>query len=444
MRSGSSDPTVTPRHTTTQRRLLTVFAGIGVTALTGVAFVLSYDDLRALALAGRAATRYAPAYPIMFDALIVVTILSLLVARNARWWSRWTRWLLLLILLNGAAAASVQRAVRGYDSLPDQALVAGVAAAPHVMLVIAVWLWLAMFRQARSALARRGAPRLGPVAKVAEELPGHAAYEDGDLVPGMREAPAPVAHREPEPVRPTESVAFEDTEPSVRILSTVAGPPGAHPAFPPQYSQPAHPPPLYRQPTYSDHTGYAESSEAPAEPDRINSDHDALDPEPPTVTVLPNPPSEARPIVRAATTRPDIVMPDALDSAEDDVDDPVIERAEDPDAGDGEPTGGTMSPRLPEPPAEDPPGDDPDTAHETTDRETAEEAPEASPDRAFGDIDISVDPSGDNADYDVERWSVTAAQDTQRWADDAAENLSDDEDEPRFTADPSPDVEWPP
>jgi uncharacterized protein DUF2637 len=422
MRSGSSDPTVAPRHTTTQRRLLMVLASFGVAGLTGVAFVLSYDDLRALALAGRAATRHAPAYPIMYDGLIVVTILSLLVARNARWWSRWTRWLLLLALLTGAAAAGIQRAVRGYDSLPDQALVAGVAATPHVVLVIAVWLWLAMFRQARSALARRAAaPRLGPVAKVAEELPAHTAYENADLVPGMREAPAPAMHREPEPPRPTEPVspvspvAFADTEPSVRILTD--GPPGAHPAFPPRYSRPAHPPPLYPQPTFAETSTSGQA--------HTDSDHDTLEPEP-HAPAPPNPPSEAssepssepRPTVRAATTRPDIVMPDALDSAEDDVDDPVIERAEDPDAGDGEPATGGALPHRPEPPADDdaPSGTaakDPDDSGSTPD-----------------------DKADDEADYDLERWSVTTPHDARRWSEDAADDLSDD----GYT----PDVEGPP
>ncbi|GAA2083446.1 DUF2637 domain-containing protein [Actinomadura alba] len=155
MPSGSSVPPEVPRYTTLQRRLLTLSAGAGVAVLAGVLFALSYDDLRALALAGRAARRFASAYPVMYDALVVVTILSLVVARHARWWSRWSRWLLLLVLVGGAAAASVQRAMNGYDELPDDALVAGVAAAPHVMLVIAVMLWITMFRQARAALARR-------------------------------------------------------------------------------------------------------------------------------------------------------------------------------------------------------------------------------------------------------------------------------------------------
>src|SRR5258708_7179871 len=146
-------PSGAPRYTKTQRRLLTVSAGLGVAALAGVAFVVTYGDLRALVVEGHAPRRFAPAYPVMFDALITVTILALVMARNTRWWIRWPRWLLLLVLLAGAGAASVQRATKGYGTLPHEALKAGTAVAPHVMLLLVIWLWLAMFKQARQAAA---------------------------------------------------------------------------------------------------------------------------------------------------------------------------------------------------------------------------------------------------------------------------------------------------
>jgi hypothetical protein len=201
MPSGSSGPPGVPRYTTLQRRLLTLSAGVGVAVLAGVLFVLSYDDLRALALAGRAARRFASAYPVMYDALVVVTILSLVVARHARWWSRWSRWLLLLVLAGGAAAASVQRAMNGYDTLPDQTLVAGVAAAPHAMLVIAVMLWITMFRQARASLVRRTGGRRSAASapKAEEEAEGEAgtgtwpATEAGAGVDAASEAASELA-----------------------------------------------------------------------------------------------------------------------------------------------------------------------------------------------------------------------------------------------------------
>jgi hypothetical protein len=154
---------------------MTAAAGLGIAALAGLAFVLSYDDLRVLALAGGAARGYAPFYPIMIDTLVVVTILSLVVARRTRWWARGVRWLLLLVLLAGAAAASTQRALHGYDPLPDQTLSAGVAITPWALLLIAVWLWLSMFRQARVALAAR--PAQAPAAK---EPKAPEAPKEGD------------------------------------------------------------------------------------------------------------------------------------------------------------------------------------------------------------------------------------------------------------------------
>ncbi|MWA06980.1 hypothetical protein F8568_042910 [Actinomadura sp. LD22] len=156
-----SDPTRPggPRYSPAQRRLLTATAGLVVVALAAGAYVLTYPVLRELALAGRASRRWAPAYPVMADALTAMTILALVVARNARWWSRALRWTLLLLLLAGAAAAAVQRAVWGFGSLPRDAVRAGVAVAPHVMLVIAVWLWLTMIKQIRVSRPAAGEPQ---------------------------------------------------------------------------------------------------------------------------------------------------------------------------------------------------------------------------------------------------------------------------------------------
>ncbi|MEV0403457.1 DUF2637 domain-containing protein [Actinoallomurus sp. NPDC050550] len=134
-------------YSTAQRRLLTAAGGLGVAALAGATFVLSYDDLRALAVQGGAARHWAYLYPGVLDGLIVVVILSILTARRSRWWARAVRWLLLLVLIAGAGAAGVERAVHGYRHLSRPWLSGGVAAAPWVILAIAVWLWLSMIKQ---------------------------------------------------------------------------------------------------------------------------------------------------------------------------------------------------------------------------------------------------------------------------------------------------------
>ena len=236
--------------TPAQRRLLAVSAGLGVAALAVVMFTVTYGDLKALVIAGHAPKRLGSAYPIMFDILVVVTILALVMARHAPWWARWPRWLLLALLLAGAGAAGVQRAVQGYDKLPTDWLKAGVAAAPHLMLVLAVWLWLGMFRHARRALARRTARRV-PAAPaphpepVIPELREPETEPLTDLIPGFGDPddrhhqpvlfPDPVFTPEPAPPRPLAASAAEpafDPEPASHPEPAAA----FHPA--PTYADP--------------------------------------------------------------------------------------------------------------------------------------------------------------------------------------------------------------
>jgi Protein of unknown function (DUF2637) len=199
--------TLTPaQYSTTQRRLLTTLGGLGVAALAAGTFVLSYDDLRLLALRGGAARHWAFLYPAMVDGLVVVIILAILTARRSGWFSRSLRWLLLLVLIAGAGAAGVQRAVKGFAVLPDTPVNVGVAVAPWAILIIAVWLWVGMIKQMLSLRARRSRSRskeaISPGAAV-EAVP--ATVVDQSIVPGLdadtRQLPLPASVRELEPVR---------------------------------------------------------------------------------------------------------------------------------------------------------------------------------------------------------------------------------------------------
>ncbi|GLW65388.1 hypothetical protein Arub01_36320 [Actinomadura rubrobrunea] len=224
------------------RRLLAATAGLAVAALAACAFVLTYDVLRDLAVAGRVPRRWAWAYPVMTDVLVVVVILSLVVARHARWWSRLVRWALLAALLAGMAAVGVQRAVWGLASLPDDQLRAGVAVAPHVMLIVGVWLWLTMVRRLRTAEHRpkvagtgapapepEPAPEPAPAVVPAPALPEPAAPADDEppateplesvpaepaLVPRDEPATAPV---EDEPVRGRDESGTKTTRPDIPL-----------------------------------------------------------------------------------------------------------------------------------------------------------------------------------------------------------------------------------
>ncbi|WP_329243767.1 DUF2637 domain-containing protein [Actinoallomurus sp. NBC_01490] len=218
--------TITPaQYSKAQRRLLTTLGGLGVAALAAGTFVLSYDDLRLLALRGGAARHWAFLYPGMLDGLVVVIILAILSARRSGWFSRAVRWLLLVILIAGAGAAGVQRAVKGYAVLPDTPIDVGVAVAPWSILILAVWLWIAMIKQVlsrRTRRSRRGEPAeasepapaapAAPSASEAEAVP--ATVVDGSIIPGLggetRPLPRPASVRELEPVREPAPPATEE------------------------------------------------------------------------------------------------------------------------------------------------------------------------------------------------------------------------------------------
>ncbi|MFG2089168.1 DUF2637 domain-containing protein [Spirillospora sp. NPDC048824] len=391
-----SDPTRPggPRYTRTQRRLLTALAGLIVAALAGGAFALTYDVLRELALAGRAGRRWAPLYPAMADTLTAMTILSLVITRNARWWTRLLRWALLLLLVSGGAALSVQRSVWGFSSLPEDAVRAGVAVAPHVMLVIAVWLWLTMFKQIR--VARPAGEEIAP----AEMQRGHVKVLE-PAAPEPLALAAPAEPEEPEDPGPRSPLAFlDDPEPEPLIpfprdpaqpLPPDPVPPGEAPATDlaaqePHPHEPAVDEPVAHEPAAPESAGFEPAGHGAATGEDVRQEPaayegfvieslssepapppDALpDPRPP-LDAPPDPPAtppallptdvelvrsrdrdeqEARPV--ASTTRPDIAMPAAYGAEEDDHDTAPSDRAEDPDAGetpdhetpDGETTGG--------------------------------------------------------------------------------------------------------
>lgn len=378
-----SDPTRPggPRYTRAQRRLLTAVAGLIVAALAGGAYALTYDVLRELALAGRVGRRWAPLYPAMADTLTTMTILSLVITRNARWWTRTLRWALLLLLVAGGAALSVQHSVWGFASLPEDAVRAGVAVAPHVMLVVAVWLWLTMFKQIRVArpsaeevppadtqrghvkVLEPGAPEQlalaappeseaasEPLIPFSEPAPWEITSPDEPRAPEPRTGPA-AAHEEapshaytwptdePTPQKPDQQ-EFDREEPS-----TASEPPS--PPSPPS-ERPATERPAPQEPAYEQFAAGQSLSSEPAPPlDPLPEPRPPLDPLPESADAPPallptdvelirardrDDAEGERPV--ASTTRPDIVMPGPHGADEEDHDTPPADRAEDPDGGD--------------------------------------------------------------------------------------------------------------
>ncbi|GAA4234589.1 hypothetical protein GCM10022254_39770 [Actinomadura meridiana] len=324
-----SDPT-RPAFTPVQRRLLTALAGLIVAVLAGAAFALTYDVLRDLARHGGVGDRWAPLYPAIADTLTAMTILSLVITRNAHWWTRLLRWTLLLLLLAGGAAISVQDSVWGMSELPHDGVRAGVAVAPQIMLVLGVWLWLTMFKQIRvarpaTAEPENVEPQRGHVKVLGPAVPEPLALE-------APAEPAPEPKREPIIPFPREE-PDDDLEPP--SLSSEPEPPPLDTI--PDPAPPVEPPPAPTEPP-------AAPVEPPVAPTLLPTDVEL-------VRTRERDGSDARPA--SSTTRPDIVMPNhvAVADQEEDDDAEPTDRAEDPDAGDLNPPPSSNFRSGPTPPA---------------------------------------------------------------------------------------------
>jgi Protein of unknown function (DUF2637) len=171
---------------------------LGVVLLAAAAFALSYAGIHEIALRAGVSSGLARLYPVIFDAMVVVSGAAALALRGASWWARAYAWSSLLLMLAVVATADALHATN--VSLPAQPTRAVVAVTPWVLLLIAFGLWLEMLRhfrrvRAASALQARmagptaaAAPALaasGPGAAGQAEQPGQAANgETGDPAAG--------------------------------------------------------------------------------------------------------------------------------------------------------------------------------------------------------------------------------------------------------------------
>ncbi|WP_328708391.1 DUF2637 domain-containing protein [Microbispora hainanensis] len=222
------------------RRLAIGLAGAAIAVLAGIACALSFDDLRALAISGRAEPQLAYLYPSAFDVLLVVALVSVPLLRGARFLVRFQAGFVLILLLASAAAANAATAV-GISFDPDASALV-VALAPWVMLAVGLWLLLLLLKHVRTNRA-----------DLDDDLDDESDDDsDDDLVPfdGARErrtavtSPYPVAARE----HPTSA-------PDVTAPSGPENPHTAHPAPAQPHPAPAHP-----------HTAPAHPRPAPAHP----------------------------------------------------------------------------------------------------------------------------------------------------------------------------------
>lgn len=153
---------------------------LGVAALAAAAFVLSYRGIHAVAIQAGISAQYARYYPVLIDAMLVITLLAVLGLRGAGLPSRILSWLALLCVLAAAAGADVLHATG--RMLRHTVGAATAAALPWALVFIAFVLLLALLRHARlrhqASVARR---QTSPLA-----TDTHAVYAD-------RPAAAPTA-----------------------------------------------------------------------------------------------------------------------------------------------------------------------------------------------------------------------------------------------------------
>src|SRR5258706_15203306 len=110
----SDQPTTRSAHPTDGHGGLRLLALAAVTAgvllLAAAAFVLSYAGIHAVALSAGVSPRLARIYPLIFDAMLVVTGAAVLALRSAGLPSRSYAWLSMLALLAAAAPADAPHA----------------------------------------------------------------------------------------------------------------------------------------------------------------------------------------------------------------------------------------------------------------------------------------------------------------------------------------------
>jgi Protein of unknown function (DUF2637) len=184
------------------RILALVAVGIGLAALAGAAFVLSYSGVHAFALQAGVSPKLARGYPLIFDVLLVIILAAVLALRGAGLPSKFLAWTCLIAVLAAAAGADAMHAAG--RKLPHQSAAVTAAVVPWVLVLIALALLLAMLRHARQRRLGEGS-RWQP-----QERPPRST---APLVPGFDWAPAVTT---PEAVR--------DAEPAA-MASVPAGPP---------------------------------------------------------------------------------------------------------------------------------------------------------------------------------------------------------------------------
>lgn len=135
------------------RRTAIAAAGVSLAVLTAAACALSYPGMHDLAAKAGVPPDLVGMYPVLFDALLVITGCSVLALRGAGLPSRVYAWVCLVLVLAGLAAGGA--AASAGVSLPQRPAEAAAAIIPWLLVLIGLILLLLLVRYAR---VRRTAP----------------------------------------------------------------------------------------------------------------------------------------------------------------------------------------------------------------------------------------------------------------------------------------------
>jgi hypothetical protein len=194
--AGAAQVAAQPEQSSRAWRILGIAAVcLGLAALAGATFVLSYSAIRAVALDAGITPRLARGYPVLVDAMLVIVLAAVLALRGAGLPSKVLAWLTLLVVLAAAAGADALHAAG--QTLPHQPAAITAAALPWVLVFVAFVLLLAMLRHARLrrlASARHSVAPHGP-ARAHWQPAGsqHGQVRTGAMVPTLELPSRPAA-----------------------------------------------------------------------------------------------------------------------------------------------------------------------------------------------------------------------------------------------------------
>src|SRR5947208_628600 len=156
---------------------------IGVILVALAAFLLSYAGIHHIALQAGVAPRLARLYPLMFDAMLIITCSAVLATRTAGWGTKVYVWVCLLLVVGAVAVGDALYATGVH--LTGQAARATIAVVPWRLHLLGFGIWLVLLRHWRR-LRMAGAVNGAEAGRPAQaDRNGHA----GRAVPAPQAGP---------------------------------------------------------------------------------------------------------------------------------------------------------------------------------------------------------------------------------------------------------------